>query len=51
MNKLIFIFSVLMSWQSWADPALSDQLHSLEAAQTQAQENARARDTAAKMPC
>lgn len=48
MKKLILTFLVLLSSQTLADPSLSDQLHSLEAAQTQAQENARARDAAAK---
>lgn len=48
MKKLIFTFLVLLSAQTLADPSLSDQLHSLEAAQTLAQENARARDAAAK---
>lgn len=43
-----FALSLLLSVQVMADPSLSDQLHSLEAAQTQAQENARARDAAAK---
>lgn len=48
MKKLIFTFLVLLSSQTLADPSLSDQLHNLDAAQTQAQENARARDAAAK---
>ena len=48
MKKLTFIFLAAFSLQGFADPTLSDQLHTLEAAQTQAQENARARDAAAK---
>ena len=48
MKKLTFIFLAAFSLQGLADPTLSDQLHTLEAAQSQAQENARARDAAAK---
>lgn len=48
MKALIVILFTVFSIQGQADPALSDQLHALEAAQTQAQENARARDIAAK---